>query len=368
MNEIYKKLSEVPPKKRPTYVFLVMLLAVLLFYFVQIIPLEDQITVIKVSHGSLTSKLAGKNQVLEKIRNGQADIETEKERITKLSSQLPNDVDTSTILRKIHNRKEEAKMKVERIEERNKIIKDLFVRIEIQMDISGSFSNILQFINELSDSKLLGRIVYIESLDLSKNPSATNTTGTELRGSFLLVTFMSKASLKDVKGPDGQPILAAPIKEEPLPQISLPERLKSPEWLNPKNWYSPEEIRTAYQYELQIQSPLRDPFTPNMPELNNADNKVNDPKSIENSLNIKINVPAQDLKLIMTITLAGSPEATFKDPAGLDYMVKVGDIIGRSPEYVKVFQILDDKVILEPFLGISQDDSNLKQKTIKELN
>ena len=59
------------------------------------------------------------------------------------------------------------------------------------MSFKGKFSEVIHFINELSDVKSLDRIVNVENLTLSTISSEGQSA--MLRGDFLLVTFMSKS-------------------------------------------------------------------------------------------------------------------------------------------------------------------------------
>ena len=67
------------------------------------------------------------------------------------------------------------------------------------MAFLGSYTQILSFINELSDAKGLDRIINIEQLKLSRQAGNSAQTSM-LSGSFLLVTFMSKSALSQPEG------------------------------------------------------------------------------------------------------------------------------------------------------------------------
>jgi Tfp pilus assembly protein PilO len=194
MNEIYKRLSDIHPKNRPAYVVIVMLIALVALYVTQIIPLQNEIADKRDKERLIRQELEDGKKVIDRIRKAQADIETEKDRSIRLAGQLPKDADISSLLRKMHSRVEESKIKINRVEGQKKIVQELFVRLEDKIEFTGSFESILQFITDLSDVKVIGRIINIEELELLRSPSATNK---EIKGSFVLVTFMSKAGLKE---------------------------------------------------------------------------------------------------------------------------------------------------------------------------
>jgi Tfp pilus assembly protein PilP len=150
-------------------------------------------------------------------------------------------------------------------------------------------------------------------------------------------------------------------------KIPVPERFKVNELFTPQGWTSIEKIRQSYQYSSTEQARIRDPFFPDIPELKGETIQVSDVSSIEKNLKVAVEATPQELKLIMTFTKTIPIQASVVDASGTDHLVKVGDIIGKSPEYVRVSHISNDHIKFEPLLGVSAEDPNLKQKTFKSL-
>lgn len=150
-------------------------------------------------------------------------------------------------------------------------------------------------------------------------------------------------------------------------KIPVPERFKVKELFTTQGWTSLDKIRQSYQYSSTEQVRVRDPFFPDIPELKGETIQVSDVSSIEKNLKVAVEATPQELKLIMTFTKTIPIQASVVDASGTDHMVKVGDIIGKSPEYVRVSHISNDHIKFEPLLGISAEDPNLKQKTFKSL-
>ena len=67
------------------------------------------------------------------------------------------------------------------------------------MEFKGTYLQILNFINELGDAKGLERIINVEQLRLIR--LATTEDQQVLKGSFLLVTFMSKSKPAETPTP-----------------------------------------------------------------------------------------------------------------------------------------------------------------------
>jgi Tfp pilus assembly protein PilP len=154
-------------------------------------------------------------------------------------------------------------------------------------------------------------------------------------------------------------------------QIRIPERLKRKELFNALGWRSTQKIRGDLDQ-------LRDPFTPSMPETKKQEEVKVDPESIQQKLEVAVKADFRDLKFTGALTGIAVNQALLEDSSGRGYTVRVGDIIGQSPDYVRVAGITSNQIRYEwvsrgnesaqlPPLRYSlrSDDSNLESSQAK---
>ena len=132
-------------------------------------------------------------------------------------------------------------------------------------------------------------------------------------------------------------------------RIKIPLRLKRKELLNAKGWADFRRIRD------QIKR-VRDPFTPDLPEMRDQEEVEVDPSSVQRRLVVKVPENPKLLKFKGTLTGMESNLAMLEDGSGKGYNVRVGDIIGKPPVFVRVSMITSNKIMFEPVLGISADE------------
>lgn len=142
--------------------------------------------------------------------------------------------------------------------------------------------------------------------------------------------------------------------------ISIPNRLKRKELLSASGWRSNADIRA------QVES-MRDPFWPDIPELKDPEEIEVDPTSIQQRLVVTVPVPVQTLEFKGSLTGLEVNLAMLEDSGGTGYTVRVGDIIGRNPEFVRVHQITSSEIRFKPILGISEDEPIDSPKLLKTL-
>ena len=197
MDEIYKRLSEVPLKRRGIVALMIAVITTGLWYFLSIRPIEAKIIAQQDQERRIRAKLRNKSETDEKIKNLQANIAGQKNERTRLGEKFPSQADISVLLSKIHERARDSDLRIESFEQGPIIERELYARIEVTMGFKGTFIQIINFINELSDVRGLDRIVNVENLSLKR--SSSDSMKPILTGSFLLVTFMSKSSLDTSK-------------------------------------------------------------------------------------------------------------------------------------------------------------------------
>ena len=123
-------------------------------------------------------------------------------------------------------------------------------------------------------------------------------------------------------------------------QIQIPERLKRKELFTSLGWRSTQKIRGDLEQ-------LRDPFTPDMPEMKKQEEVKIDPESIQQKLEVAVKIDFRDLKFTGALTGIAVNQALLEDPSGRGYTVRVGDIVGQSPDYVRVAGITSNQIRYE---------------------
>lgn len=142
--------------------------------------------------------------------------------------------------------------------------------------------------------------------------------------------------------------------------VSIPNRLKRKELLSSSGWRTNAEIRT------QLEG-MRDPFWPDIPELKDQEEVEVDPRSVQRRLVVTVPLPPQSLEFKGSMTGLEVNLAMLEDSGGTGYTVRVGDIIGRNPEFVRVSQITSSEIRFEPILGIPDGEPLDSPKLLKRL-
>lgn len=144
--------------------------------------------------------------------------------------------------------------------------------------------------------------------------------------------------------------------------IQIPNHLKRTELLKSGGWDDFKRIRDRVKE-------ARDPFIPDIPELKDQDEVEVDPSSVQGKLVVAVPHPVLNLEFKGTLTGMSSNLAMLEDGAGTGYTVRVGDIIGKPPEFVRVKMITNNKISFEPVLGVSEEepaDSPRLRKVLRE--
>lgn len=194
MDEIYKRLSDIPIKRRGVVALIIAVVTATLWYFLSVRPIEAQIISQQNRGEQIRAKLRNRREIDEKIKNLQANIVGQKNERTSLGEKFPSQADIPVLLRKIHERARDSGLQIGSFEPGKIIERELYARIEVEMSFKGTFTQTISFINELSDVRGLDRIVNVENLTLRRG--SLDSEKSVLGGSFLLVTFMSKSSLE----------------------------------------------------------------------------------------------------------------------------------------------------------------------------
>ena len=142
--------------------------------------------------------------------------------------------------------------------------------------------------------------------------------------------------------------------------VVIPNRLKRAELLKSSGWDNFKRIRERIKN-------ARDPFWPDIPELKDQDEVEVDPSSVQRKLVVKVPEAVINLKFKGTLTGMATNLAMLEDSAGTGYSVRVGDIVGKAPEYVRVKMITNNKITFEPVLGVNEDEPKDSPRLIKVL-
>ena len=199
MDELYKTLSDIPNKRRGLIVLCVALVCSLAWYFLSIQPLQAQIEAEQTQMRVIRRKLEQRDATLDQIKNLKANIENKRSQKQRLGEQLPDKADIARLLKKIHERARDSGLKLSSFTPGPTADLELYSRIEVKMEFKGTYLQILSFINELGDAKGLERIINVEQLRLIR--LSTTEDQQLLKGSFLLVTFMSKSKPAEISAP-----------------------------------------------------------------------------------------------------------------------------------------------------------------------
>ena len=142
--------------------------------------------------------------------------------------------------------------------------------------------------------------------------------------------------------------------------IQIPVHLKRKILFSPSGWANTKQIRSS------IQS-ARDPFQPDIIELKDQEEIKVDPTSLQRNLVVKVPILVQNLTFTGSLTGAEINSAMLEDKSGMGYTVQTGDVIGKSPEFVRVQRITTNEIKFEPILGISSDEDINSPKLVKRL-
>jgi len=142
--------------------------------------------------------------------------------------------------------------------------------------------------------------------------------------------------------------------------LIIPSRMKRKELLSSAGWRSNDDIREQLDE-------MRDPFWPDIPELKDKEKIEVDPTSVQRKLVVAVPVPPQTLLFKGSLTGIEVNLAMLEDSGGTGYTVRVGDIIGRNPEFVRVRQITSNEIRFEPILGIPDHEPEDSPKLLKRL-
>jgi Tfp pilus assembly protein PilO len=200
MEELYKRLAEVPAKRRPLIAVAVALVTMLGWYALGVYPIKGQIIAEQDNILRIRKKLEQRPKTIAHIKDLDRDIDSQRDRKRSLGERLPSEDDIADLLKKIHDRARDSGLRLSRFERGSSVTEELYVRIEVKMEFDGSFKQILSFINELGDVRGLDRIINVERLNLMR---IQKNEGVFLRGSFLLVTFKSKPAVASAATPQG---------------------------------------------------------------------------------------------------------------------------------------------------------------------
>lgn len=180
---------------------------------------------------------------------------------------------------------------------------------------------------------------------------------------------LSPSQLKRLK--NAPPPTAKKTKAQGTPQeqklgadisslLVIPNRLKRVELMESSGWDDFKRIRERIKN-------ARDPFWPNIPELKDQDEVEVDPSSVQQKLIVKVPETVLNLKFKGTLTGMSANLAMLENSAGTGYTVRVGDIVGKSSEFVRVKMITNNKITFEPVLGISENEPKDSPRLVKVL-
>jgi len=171
------------------------------YFYVQ--PARDQIKRLEAQRRKLEGEYIDKQQIadnLNEYRREKAELE---EKLAAALLELPQEAAIDELLRQLHELGSNAALQIVAIEPQAEAKEEFFARIPVRMRVSGSYHEVLTFLDEVGRMK---RIVNVSGIQLDK--PAMNNEKVVLEASFLATTFRfltpeemaSKSSQKTKRG------------------------------------------------------------------------------------------------------------------------------------------------------------------------
>ena len=206
-------------------------------------------------------------------------------------------------------------------------------------------------------ASLLSIILACEEDEGAAAPAQRGLSAAQMQG----LSKSGSGTSKKTKAQGGSTTAVTPGNKRDISAIlTIPNRLKSAELLKSNAWPNFKRIREKIKG-------ARDPFWPDIPELRDQDEIEVDPSSVQRKLVVAVPELVINLKFKGSLTGIATNLAMLEDNAGTGYSVRVGDIIGKAPEYVRVKMITNNKITFEPVLGIPEDESKDSARLLKVL-
>ncbi len=190
MNELVTKLLRLKLAAKVGLTAGLMFVVVLLYNFMFLSDLEDEIKAAESQNGILVTEKASyekrKSEYLA-YRNETAKLLEEQREVQKA---LPRKTEMSSFLQSIQEQAQLSGVDLDRLDpDPNEIPEDLYVKILVKIEIAGSYHSITKFFKHISE---LQRIVNLENVSLNlEKPGApeSDPARSRLKARFVAVTY-----------------------------------------------------------------------------------------------------------------------------------------------------------------------------------
>jgi len=164
MGELLEKFSGIPAAQKFLILLLVMGLVGGAWYSLAIMDLDEQIESARRDTQKLNNELTAENAKVANLRKFEEEVELLKKQREEMTDRLPADEEIASLLQKIHSQGKIVGLEITRFERDEPKVAELFVRIPVKMNLSGTFHQIATFFYYVGK---LTRIVNVEDIDLT---------------------------------------------------------------------------------------------------------------------------------------------------------------------------------------------------------
>jgi len=164
MGELLEKFSGIPAAQKFLILLLVMGLVGGAWYSLAIMDLDEQIEGARRDTQKLNNELTAENAKVANLRKFEEEVELLKKQREEMTDRLPADEEIASLLQKIHSQGKIVGLEITRFERDEPKVAELFVRIPVKMNLSGTFHQIATFFYYVGK---LTRIVNVEDIDLT---------------------------------------------------------------------------------------------------------------------------------------------------------------------------------------------------------
>jgi type IV pilus assembly protein PilO len=188
MNDFIDKFNSYPLGQRVLGLIGIMGLLVAAFYFSLYSPVRSTIDSKQAELSNLQVEQARLAELKRKRSQVIARIETLERQLMIAQEQLPQSDQIPSLLQRIHNQAKTAGLDIDRFERMEDVMKEHYVEIPVQMDLSGTYDELANFFFYVGR---MTRIVNVRDISLKRGSKGMTAEG-ELKVTALATTFRYK--------------------------------------------------------------------------------------------------------------------------------------------------------------------------------
>ncbi len=195
MGELLEKFSAIPAAQKFLVLILLMVLVGGGWYMLFIQDLDDKTDTARRQTSVLSNQLAAEQAKVANLRKSEEEVETLKKQREEMTDRLPADEEIASLLQKIHGQGKIVGLEINRFERQPPELHQLFVRIPVRMNLTGTFHQIATFFYYVGK---LTRIVNVENISLSVDPK--DLSSPVLAATCTATTFMYRPASAGAPG------------------------------------------------------------------------------------------------------------------------------------------------------------------------